>query len=132
MPYDTPIAMPNLGTLSTDFQENWNRTLNNVDKEMTLEDYFRRLQEVPDVMLKQVAGNHYHQGTIQPWDIISDWKLDFWSANVLKYLLRFPYKNGKEDLEKAMHYLEYLINNYDDVKEKYYMDKDKSIKSMKA
>lgn len=131
MPYDTPVAMPNLGTLATDFQDSWKNALNNVDQDMTLEDYFKRLQEVPDVMLKQVAGNHYHRGTIQPWDIISDWKLDFWSANVLKYLLRFPYKNGKEDLEKALHYLEYLINNYDDVKEKYYMDKDTAIKGMK-
>lgn len=115
MPYDTPVAMPNLGEM----------------QEMTLEDYFKRLQQIPDVMLKQVSGNHYQQGTIQPWEIISDWKLDFWTGNVIKYLLRFPYKNGKEDLEKAMHYLEYLINNYDDVKEKYYMDKDTSIKSMK-
>lgn len=116
MPHNTPIAMPNLGEAI----------------EMTLEDYFKKLQAIPEVMSKQVAGDHYQQGNIQPWDIISDWRLDFWSANVLKYLLRFPYKNGKEDLEKAMHYLEYLINNYDDVKEKYYMDKDTAIKSMKA
>lgn len=114
MPHDTPVAMPN------------------IYQDMTLEDYFKRLQEIPNVFAKQVAGSHYQEGTIQPWEIISDWKLDFWTGNVIKYLLRFPYKNGKEDLEKALHYLEYLINNYDDVKEKYYMDKDTHIKSMKA
>lgn len=131
MPYDTPIAMPNLGTLATDFQENWNRTLNNVDKEMTLEDYFRRLQEVPDVMLKQVSGNHYHQGTIQPWDIFLAWGLDPFSANVVKYILRFPYKGKKQDIEKLIHYAEMILENYDEIEKRYYMDKDTTIKSMK-
>lgn len=62
----------------------------------------------------QVGGNHYKKA-IQPWDIISTWKLNFWEGNVLKYVLRAPFKNGREDLEKAVHYLEYLIENYDEV-----------------
>lgn len=33
--------------------------------------------------------------------------------NVLKYLIRYPRKNGKEDLLKAKDYLERLILNYD-------------------
>jgi hypothetical protein len=57
---------------------------------------------------------------IQPFDIISSWKLDFWSGNVLKYLLRFPFKNGIEDLKKARHYLDYLIENYERIKKDFY------------
>jgi hypothetical protein len=49
-----------------------------------------------------------------------DWGLDPWSHNVVKYILRFPYKGEKQDLEKIKHYVEYLLANYDDIKDKYY------------
>ena len=67
-----------------------------------------------DTKDKQVGGSHY-KNAIQPWDIINTWKLDYWRGNVVKYVLRAPYKNQREDLEKAIHYLEYLIENYDEV-----------------
>lgn len=63
---------------------------------------------------KQVGGSHYLKA-IQPWDIIRAWGLGFHRGNILKYVLRAPCKNGKEDLEKAKHYLDYLIANYDDL-----------------
>lgn len=69
---------------------------------------------------KQVGGSHYQVAAIQPWDIMAAYGLDPWSANVVKYILRFPYKAGRQDLEKAQHYIEYLITHYDDVKDKYY------------
>lgn len=69
---------------------------------------------------KQVGGNHYKVAAIQPWDVMAAYGLDPWSANVLKYLLRFPYKAGRQDLEKAQHYIEYLITHYDEVNETYY------------
>lgn len=69
---------------------------------------------------KQVGGDHYKQTTLQPWDVISAWSLDPWLANVVKYVQRHQRKNGREDLLKAVHYLEYVIENYDLVKSKYY------------
>jgi len=63
-----------------------------------------------DLMAKQVGGNHYKRAH-QPWEIIEEWELNYWAGNVLKYLLRYKYKNGVEDLEKAKHYLEYLIKH---------------------
>ena len=63
----------------------------------------------------QVGGSHYLKA-IQPWDIIRAWGLGFHRGNVIKYVLRSPGKNGKEDLEKAKHYLEYIIANYDALK----------------
>jgi len=64
---------------------------------------------------KQVAGSHYRISPMQPWDIIKAWELDFWRGNVIKYVLRAPYKGRKTDLEKAKHYIEYLIENYEDI-----------------
>lgn len=58
---------------------------------------------------KQYGGSHYLKHKIQPWDIIKEYELDFWEGNALKYLLRYKDKNGKEDLKKAIHYIEYLI-----------------------
>lgn len=69
---------------------------------------------------RQVGGSHYQVAKIQPWDIMAAYGLDPWSANVVKYILRFPYKAGRQDLEKAQHYIEYLLTHYDEVKDKYY------------
>jgi hypothetical protein len=58
---------------------------------------------------RQIGGSHYVTHKIQPWGIIEEYNLDFWEGNVLKYLLRKK-GNRKEDLEKAKHYLEYIIS----------------------
>lgn len=78
------------------------------------------MEDAGDVMARQVGGNHYKTTSIQPWDIFAAYGLDPWSANVVKYILRFPYKAGRQDLEKAKHYIDYLISHYDEVHDKYY------------
>lgn len=60
----------------------------------------------------QVGGSHY-QNKIQPFDIIDAWELDFYEGNVLKYLLRYRYKNGSQDLKKAQHYLVKVLENWE-------------------
>lgn len=60
-------------------------------------------------MTKQEGGTHYTDLGIQPWEIIQKNKLDYWEGNVIKYVLRYKEKNGVEDLKKAMHYIEYII-----------------------
>ena len=57
----------------------------------------------------QVGGSHYKDMPLQPWEIIEKNNLDFWEGNALKYLLRYKSKNGAQDLEKAKHYIDYLI-----------------------
>ena len=94
------------------------------------EEFFRKAREAAqfadgqedpgDALSRQVGGNHYKVAAIQPWDVMAAYGLDPWSANVLKYLLRFPYKAGRQDLEKAKHYIEYLITHYDEVNDTYY------------
>jgi hypothetical protein len=71
------------------------------------------------VRTKQIAGNHY-KSKIEPWDVFLDWGLDPWACNVIKYVQRHRKKAGKEDLEKAKHYLEFMISNYDTISGKYY------------
>jgi hypothetical protein len=58
---------------------------------------------------KQVGGEHYIL-PIQPWDFIIANDLNFLEGNIVKYVTRSRRK-GKtvEDLEKARHYLDKLI-----------------------
>lgn len=62
-----------------------------------------------EAMKKQVAGTHYLQKKIQPWDVIQANEMGFFDGNVLRYVMRYKEKNGVEDLRKAIHYLEKLI-----------------------
>ena len=48
----------------------------------------------------QVAGDHYKDKAIQPWDFI---------GNIVKYVSRWRDKGGIDDLRKARHYLDKLI-----------------------
>lgn len=57
---------------------------------------------------KQVAGTHYRLA-IQPWDYIHANGIGYLAGNIIKYVSRYQDKNGLEDLQKAKHYLEKLI-----------------------
>ena len=64
--------------------------------------------EEPSASERQVGGTHY--GTdLQPIDVIDSWGLDFYEGSALKYLARHRKKNGREDIEKAIHYLQLLL-----------------------
>lgn len=61
---------------------------------------------------RQVAGSHYQEAGIQPWEIIDAYELDFYRGNALKYLLRAGRKANTpvlDDLRKCAHYLERII-----------------------
>lgn len=57
----------------------------------------------------QVGGNHYKNLVIQPAEYAYKNKLDFFQGNVVKYITRFRDKNGLEDLKKAKHFIDLLI-----------------------
>jgi hypothetical protein len=57
----------------------------------------------------QVSGSHYKSKSIQPWDYIAANELGYFEGNVVKYVSRWRSKGGIDDLRKAQHYLEKLI-----------------------
>lgn len=57
----------------------------------------------------QVGGTHYRDMPIQPIEFITKNKLGYIEGCVIKYICRHRAKNGREDLEKAKHYIEMLI-----------------------
>lgn len=63
---------------------------------------------------QQVGGTHYTASDIQPWDAMESWMRPeqfegYLRGNVIKYVARYDKKGGVEDLKKARHYLDKLI-----------------------
>jgi hypothetical protein len=62
----------------------------------------------------QIGGSHYKDKGIQPIEYIMANGLGFCEGNVIKYVSRWRDKNGLDDLLKAKHYLEFLIEEVRD------------------
>ena len=59
---------------------------------------------------KQVGGTHYKRGGEEHWDRVHRLGLNYWQAATTKYIERCYLKgNPVQDLQKAVHYLEKLI-----------------------
>lgn len=63
--------------------------------------------------------SYYNQSNIEVIDIMEalpseyNHKTLISLANVIKYIFRAPFKNGKEDLKKAQWYLQRAVNNFE-------------------
>ena len=57
----------------------------------------------------QIGGEHYKKFSIQPVEYIHANKLTYLVGNVIKYVTRHQYKNGAEDIKKAIHYCELIL-----------------------
>jgi len=60
---------------------------------------------------EQVGGSHYEEYEIQPMDFFYQNDILMIEGSIIKYVLRHRDKNGKEDLLKAKHILEFLIES---------------------
>lgn len=59
---------------------------------------------------KQISGTHYKQFKgYEPWDVIIAWNLDYLTGSAVKYLARWKHKGGVDDIKKAIHFLEKLV-----------------------
>ena len=63
----------------------------------------------PAANKEQFGGSHYKTLAIQPWDYIIQNNLGFLEGNVIKYVTRWKDKEGVQDLKKARHFLDKLI-----------------------
>lgn len=64
---------------------------------------------------KQEGGDHYKSLKIQPIEYIQANNLSYEQGNVVKYITRYKEKGGVEDLLKAIHYIDLII---EDIKER--------------
>ena len=87
-----------------------------IEEELGAENMCQQEPEPTPPEAYQIAGTHYVDMKIQPWDVI-DTNFEhaqakgFYRGNALKYIMRAGSKGpAKEDYQKALHYLEKLID----------------------
>lgn len=57
----------------------------------------------------QIAGNHYKNMAIQPIEFCQKNRLGYAESLAIKYICRHGSKNGRQDIEKAIHCLQLLL-----------------------
>lgn len=62
----------------------------------------------------QVAGTHYKEMGVQPWDVVDTWpreqRIGAYRAGALKYIMRMGSKDeSAQEIAKGKHYLEKLL-----------------------
>ena len=73
------------------------------DKINTLEEATSKANDI------QHGGSHYKSQIIQPWDYIASNKIPYLEGSAIKYISRWRDKGGIEDLKKAIHFIEKVI-----------------------
>lgn len=63
----------------------------------------------PSALDTQEGGTHYKDLAIQPVEYIHRNGIDYLTGNVIKYASRHSRKNGAEDIRKAIHYCELIL-----------------------
>jgi hypothetical protein len=67
------------------------------------------------VFYKQIGGSHYKKYVVQPSQFINKNKILFAEGNVIKYICRHQDKGKKQDLLKAIQYIQMIIErDYND------------------
>ena len=68
---------------------------------------------------KQIGGSHYQNMVVQPSEFINKNKLPFAEGSAIKYMCRHAAKGKQEDIHKAIHYLEMILDrDYQDTQPK--------------
>ena len=68
-----------------------------------------RYGEIMSAYKKQIGGKHYLKYKIQPSRFVVENKLLYPEGCVIKYILRHQDKGGKQDLLKAKHFIDMII-----------------------
>lgn len=71
---------------------------------------------------KQIGGSHYKNLAIEPTEYAHANNLGFLEGNVVKYVTRHKEKGGADDIKKAIHYLEMILEWEYKTKEEEYIN----------
>ena len=77
------------------------KTVNTIEKiEETI-----TLKELQEIKKDNIIPTYYHKGNYDVIQFCNDNDIDFVTGNIIKYITRYKYKNGIEDLKKAREYI---------------------------
>lgn len=63
------------------------------------------LKELQEIKKDNIIPTYYHKGNYDVIQFCNDNDIDFTTGNIIKYITRYKYKNGIEDLKKAKEYI---------------------------
>lgn len=89
-------------------------------REAKLKEKYKLQAQHTGANTRQVGGSHYTENTVQPWDAMESWMspeqfVGFLRGNAIKYLARCEAKGGLEDVRKAQHYIDKMIETMEGV-----------------
>lgn len=67
------------------------------------------MRKLENANARQVGGDHYKTGGEEHWDRVYRLSLDYFQAQITKYVERWKKKDGIKDLEKARHFIDKYI-----------------------
>lgn len=67
---------------------------------------------MPEINRRQIGGTHYHADYAH-WDWIAEIGLGYFEGQITRYVMRYKKKDGAQALEKAMHFVEKLIEVFE-------------------
>ena len=67
-------------------------------------------QPISSALQTQVGGSHYKGMKIQHVEFVHANNIPYIEANAIKYICRHRQKSGRQDIEKAIHYLQILLD----------------------
>ena len=74
------------------------------------------MSDIPSILDVQHGGTHYKSKGVQPVEYAHANDLSFFQGNVVKYVTRYKDKKGVEDVKKAIHYLQMILEFEYDIK----------------
>lgn len=90
------------------------------------------MSEFKSVLDSQHGGTHYKEKGIQPIEYSNANDLSFFQGNVVKYVTRYKDKKGVEDVKKAIHYLQMILEfEYDVFSEVSFSDTENQSETFK-
>jgi hypothetical protein len=96
--------------------EEWDKAARDVgwsfdvyDPQPIVDEYRKGIKGKEKALDYMIGGSHYQQFVIQPVEFCYKNNIPYLEATAIKYLCRWREKNGIEDLEKAKHYIDLLI-----------------------
>lgn len=72
------------------------------------------LPEYKTANTRQVGGSHYG-AKYQHWDMVIEHDLNYFEGQITKYVMRARKKNGLQDLQKAAHFLEKYMEEWEQI-----------------
>jgi Protein of unknwon function (DUF3310) len=85
-------------------------SLSRLDMYYSVATIIKNKDEAKNAFDTQISGNHYSKLKIQPMEYALANNLNYGQANAIKYITRYADKNGKQDLEKAIHCIQLLMD----------------------